>query len=56
LLLDIIVDAVDDMAKKTHKVVYLYQQKAVIPTIEIISILGGVKKGICALFRKKEEF
>ena len=40
------VDTVGDMVSKTHEVVSLYQDKAVIPAIEAISAWDGIKKGI----------
>ncbi|MFC1719365.1 DUF948 domain-containing protein [Candidatus Poribacteria bacterium] len=41
-----IVDTVGDMVSRTHDVVSLYQDKAVIPAIEMISLWDGIKKGV----------
>ena len=46
-----IVDTVGDMVSKTHEVVSLYQDKAIIPAIEVISLWDGIKKGISVLFK-----
>lgn len=46
-----IIDTVDDMVSKTHEVVSLYQDKAIIPAIEVISLWDGIKKGISVLFK-----
>ena len=45
-----IVDTVSDMVSKTHEVVSLYQNKAVIPAIEMVSLWDGIKKGASVLF------
>ena len=47
-----IVDTVSSMVTKTEKVVSLYQEKAVIPAIEMISLWDGIKKGASVLFKK----
>ncbi len=46
-----IVDTVGDMVSKTHDVVSLYQDKAIIPAIEVISLWDGIKKGVSVLFK-----
>jgi len=48
-----IVDTVGDMVSRTHEVVSLYQDKAVIPAIEMISLWAGIKKGASVLFRRE---
>jgi uncharacterized protein YoxC len=49
-----IVDTVSDMVSRTHEVVSLYQDKAVIPAIEMISLWDGIKKGASVLFRREK--
>ena len=46
-------DTVSDMVSRTHDVVSLYQDKAVIPAIEIVSLWDGIKKGTSVLFKKE---
>lgn len=46
------VDTVGDMVSKTHEVVSLYQDKAIIPAIEVISLWDGIKKGASVLFKR----
>ena len=41
-----IIDTVGDMVSKTHEVVSMYQDKAVVPAIEFISLWDGIKKGV----------
>lgn len=50
---DGMVDTVGDMVSKTHEVVSMYQDKAVIPAIEVISIWDGIRKGVSVFFSKK---
>jgi len=52
--IDGIVDTVGEMVSKTHEIVSLYQDKAVIPAIEVVSLWDGVKKGAAALLKKKQ--
>jgi uncharacterized protein YoxC len=49
-----IVDTVSDMVSRTQEVVSLYQDKAVIPAIEMISLWDGIKKGASVLFRREK--
>ena len=46
-------DTVSDMVSRTHEVVSLYQDKAVIPAIEMISLWDGIKKGASVLFGRE---
>ena len=48
-----IVDTVSDMVSRTHEVVSMYQDKAVIPAIEVISLWDGIKKGASVLFGRE---
>lgn len=48
-----IVDTVSNMVSRTQEVVSLYQDKAVIPGIEMISLWDGIKKGASVLFRRE---
>lgn len=50
--IDRMVDTVGDMVSKTHEVVSMYQDKAVIPAIEVISLWDGIKKGASVFFGK----
>ena len=50
---DGMVDTVGDMVSRTHEVVSMYQDKAVIPAIEIISIWDGIKKGVSVFFNMR---
>jgi uncharacterized protein YoxC len=50
-----IVDVVVDMVSRTHEVVSLYQDKAVIPAYEIISVWAGIKKGASVLFKRENQ-
>ena len=51
--IDGMVNTVGDMVSKTHEVVSMYQDKAVIPAIEVISLWDGIKTGASVLFGKK---
>lgn len=51
---DAIVETVGDMVSKTHEVVSMYQDKAVVPAIEVVSLWDGIKKGV-NVFLKKEQ-
>jgi len=51
--IDGMVNTVGDMVSKTHEVVSMYQDKAVIPAIEVISLWDGIKKGFLVFFGKK---
>ncbi len=46
------VDTVNDIVSKTRDIAAIYQNKAIIPAIEMVSIWAGIKKGASALFRK----
>ena len=50
---DGMVNTVGDMVSKTHEVVSMYQDKAVIPAIEMISIWNGIRKGVSVFFNKE---
>lgn len=52
-MVDAVVDAVDDVVSKTQEVASLYQNKAVIPVIEMISIWDGIKKGFSVFFNRE---
>ena len=49
-----IVGTVGDMVSRTHEVVSLYQNKAVIPAIEVISIWDGIRRGASVLFGRED--
>jgi uncharacterized protein YoxC len=49
------VDTVGNMVSRTHEVVSLYQDKAVIPAYEIISVWAGIKKGTSVLFKRENQ-
>jgi len=50
---DGMMDTVGDMVSKTHEVVSMYQEKAVVPAIEVISIWDGIRKGVSVFFNKE---
>lgn len=49
------VDTVENMVSRTHEVVSLYQDKAVIPAYEMISVWAGIKKGASVLFKRENQ-
>ena len=50
--IDGMVNTIGDMVSRTHEVVSMYQDKAVVPAIEVISLWDGIKKGASVFFKK----